>query len=196
MEKMMLKQKRVIELLPFIAKCIQGRAVLIGGTALALFHLNHRISIDIDLAVEKDDVELSRELKGCLSKIGFTTKPTAYKNVFTVNFEETAVRVEVFIPEIKIKQPKDVVVSGAALKVGSLDDLFELKLLAYKNRKAVRDLFDIWSLLKAMKTPPKTLVTILKENSLPVENTAELKTMGVSDEEIKKFLEAIKNASS
>ncbi|MFH1222341.1 MAG: nucleotidyl transferase AbiEii/AbiGii toxin family protein [Candidatus Micrarchaeota archaeon] len=196
MEKMMLKQKRVVELLPFIAKCIQDRAVLIGGTALALFHLNHRISIDIDLAVEKDDVELSRELKGCLSKIGFITKPTAYKNVFTVNFEETAVRVEVFIPEIKIKQPKDVVVSGAALKVGSLDDLFELKLLAYKNRKAVRDLFDLWSLLKAMKAQPKTLATILKESGLPVESAVELKTMGVSDEEIKKFSEAIKNASS
>jgi len=192
----MLKQKRVIELLPFIAKCINGQGVLVGGTALALFHLTHRISIDIDLAVEGDEVLLLRELKGCLSKAGFHTKTTAHKNVFTVHFQETAVRVEMFVPEIKIKQPKDIVVSGATLKIGSLEDLFEMKMLAYKQRKLSRDLFDLWSMLKVIKGISKKFSDILSENGLPADEIMELSMMGVSDAEIKKFSEAIGNASS
>lgn len=196
MEKMMLKQKRVIELLPFIAKCIGDRAVLIGGTALALFHLTHRISVDIDLAVENDDISFSRELKGCLSKIGFHTKTTAYRNVFTVNFQETAVRIEVFIPEIEIKKPKETIISGVPMKIGSLETLFELKLIAYKQRKFARDLFDIWSMLKVMKGTSTKFSDILSKYGPPVDEIAELTTMNVSDGEIKIFSEAIKNASS
>ncbi len=196
MEKMMLKQKRVIELLPFIAKCIGDRAVLIGGTALALFHLTHRISVDIDLAVENDDISFSRELKGCLSKIGFHTKTTAYRNVFTVNFQETAVRIEVFIPEIEIEKPTETIISGVPMKIGSLETLFELKLIAYKQRKFARDLFDIWSMLKVMKGTSTKFSDILSKYGPPVDEIAELTTMNVSDGEIKIFSEAIKNASS
>jgi predicted nucleotidyltransferase component of viral defense system len=196
MKKIHAKQKRVIEILPNIAKCVNGKAVMIGGTALSLFYLNHRMSIDIDLAVEKDSDKFSQEVKGCLSKTGFEAKRTTYTNVFTVNFPETAVRIEFMELSLKPNEINEFPSGNAIMKVATLPKLLELKETAYKERKLHRDVFDIWAILRHQKKDMDLLENIIKTHGLPKDDESYLKMMGISDEEIKTFLKVIQNASA
>ena len=83
------KYKKVLEILPDVAACAQGKLVLVGGTALALFYLKHRVSVDLDFVpVEGDEVKLKEALKGCLTSKGYRTTPGAFKNQFVVQFED------------------------------------------------------------------------------------------------------------
>ena len=196
MEKIQARQKRVIEILPNIAKCVNGRAVMIGGTALSLFYLNHRMSIDIDLAVDSDSDKFAREVKGCLSKTGFEAKRTTYTNVFTVNFPETAVRIEFMELSMKPSEINEFPSGNAIMKVASLPKLLELKAIAYKERKLHRDVFDIWAILRYEKKDMKLLENIIRRYGLPKDDESYLKMMGISDDDIKSFLKVIKDASA
>lgn len=180
------KQRRVIELLPFVARCARGRAVLVGGTALALFYLGHRASIDMDFAVGEGNAEFAQELKGCLSRTGFQTKRTAHRNVFTVHFPETAVRVEVFVPEGGIGKTKEFELAGEKILVASPEELLRLKLASYKDRGFALDLFDMWALQRHMKKSIGGLRKLARKRR-PVDDVAELRMIGVSDEMIRRF---------
>ncbi len=196
MDKIEAKQRRVIELLPYLSKCVAGRAVMVGGTALRLFYLNHRSSIDIDFAIEKEPDGFCKDIKGCLSKMGFEAKKTTYTNVFTVNFPETAVRIEVFVPSAKIKETISVDLEGTELKVASLPSLLELKLASYHDRRLFRDLFDIWAILRHEKLPMDRLKEVLLKSGPPVDEISELKMMNILDTDMAEFLEVMKHASA
>lgn len=59
-----------------VAECVDGELILIGGTALALFYLKHRVSIDLDFVPVKQNTEdtAKEKLKGALSKKGYRTQ--------------------------------------------------------------------------------------------------------------------------
>ena len=65
-EKLQKKYGRVLDILSNVAVCADGKLILIGGTALSLFYLKHRISVDIDLVpIEGKEKELKEQVKGC-----------------------------------------------------------------------------------------------------------------------------------
>ncbi|MFH0817090.1 MAG: nucleotidyl transferase AbiEii/AbiGii toxin family protein [Candidatus Micrarchaeota archaeon] len=143
------KYKRVLEILPDVAECVKGRLALVGGTALALFYLNHRVSVDLDfVALDGNDVKLKEELKGCITKKGYRTIRGAYKNQFVIQFEDTSIKVEVLGSEYKIQRFEERVFGNSKIKVASLEDLLRMKKEAYENRKEARDLFDIFCMMK------------------------------------------------
>ncbi len=47
--KFALKYGRIKQILNDVAGCAAQQLVLVGGTALALFYLHHRVSVDLDL---------------------------------------------------------------------------------------------------------------------------------------------------
>jgi len=102
------KYERIVEFLPVIANCADGKIVLVGGTALAVFHLKHRLSVDLDFAtLGQDDVNAKEALKGCLSAKGVRAFRSVFHNQFVIHFDDTSIKVEVLPPSFKVEKPEE-----------------------------------------------------------------------------------------
>jgi len=188
------KYKRVLEVLPDVAACAQGKLVLVGGTALALFHLKHRVSIDLDFVpVEGDEVGMKRMLKGCLSKKGYRTTASAYTNQFVIQFEDTSIKVEVFAPVKKVAKFEECSVGNAKMKVASLEEILALKMESYAERREARDLFDMWCAEKKLGRV-SSLRRSVKKHGTPG-NMGELESIVVDGDEYESFRKAVEAAS-
>lgn len=192
--KLELKYRRVLDILPDVAECLQDKAVLVGGTALALFHLQHRISIDLDFAVTKEDTQIKEKLKGCLTKKGYLTARAAYQNQFVVHFQDSSIKIEVFIPEKKIEEIEDFSVSNARLQVASIEEIFKLKKLSYADRLEARDLFDIMHILIHKKKNLDVISKLIEKHGKPV-NMDSMKAIAAKEVDYLRFKEVIENAS-
>ncbi len=190
------KYKKVLEILPDVAQCADGKLVLVGGTALALFYLSHRHSIDLDFVpVSGSDIALKESLKGCLSKKGFRTSPGVFHNQFVVQFEDTSIKVEVFEPEEKINQVEERIYGGAKVKVASLEDIFRMKQSAYADRKEARDLFDIFCILKSKKENAALVKKLILQHGAP-KNLQDIEEMAANPDEAAAFQEVVTHASA
>jgi len=190
------KYKKVLEILPDVIACANGKLILAGGTALALFHLKHRISVDLDFVpVAGDEKKLKEALKGCLSKKGYRTAPGAFENQLVVQFEDTSIKIEVFVPGEKIKNTQEHVFGGAKITVASLNDLFRMKLAAYNDRREARDLFDIFCMLKARGSGFGSLKKLLSKSGMP-KNMEDIGAVALNIEDADEFRKVIFNGSS
>lgn len=189
------KYHRIIESLEDVADCINGELVLVGGTALAIFYLNHRLSVDIDLVPLKKDfeVEMKQKLKGAFSKKGYKTSPAKHWNQFIIHFDNTAVKVEVFNPSQPIGTIEEKTVGRFKLKVASLEDLLNMKYIAYKDRLEGRDLYDIICILKKIGKNFDDAIKLVKEYGQP-KNIEGLQGLLTEEEHYKDFQLVIQNA--
>ncbi|MEM3555197.1 MAG: nucleotidyl transferase AbiEii/AbiGii toxin family protein [Candidatus Micrarchaeia archaeon] len=188
------KYKKVLEILPDVAECAQGRLILVGGTALALFYLKHRVSVDLDFVpIAGDETKLKEELKGCLSKKGYRTVPGAFRNQFIIQFEDTSIKVEVFEPELKLKKLQEHVFGGTKIRVASLEDILKMKLSAYRERNEARDLFDIFCILKG-KGASAMVKKLIKKSGSP-KGADTISAMAVNQEDAAAFQKVISDAS-
>ncbi|MFH1261197.1 MAG: nucleotidyl transferase AbiEii/AbiGii toxin family protein [Candidatus Micrarchaeota archaeon] len=172
------KYGRILESIEDIAECSQGELILVGGTALALFYLKHRVSVDLDfvpLKKQKDET-IKEKLKGALSKKGYKTQRTAYTNQFVIQFEDCCVKVEIFTPEKSIKENAEFQIGQQKIRVASIKDLLDMKLETYAGRLEARDLFDIIFILKKMRQDKKTAIDLIKKYGKP-KNIEELRRM-------------------
>src|SRR5271157_2870176 len=189
------KYKRIVEIIHHVAKCADDKLILVGGTALALFYLKHRLSIDLDfIPVSGDEVKLKEMLKGCLTKHGYRTAPAAHWNQFVIHFEDTSIKIEIFSSEYKIKKIEQFSFGINSLPVASLDDILELKFIAYKNRKEARDLYDIFCILKNKNRNIDVIRTLVEKSGPPV-NEAELEKLIIDTDSYKLYKEVMKNVS-
>lgn len=189
------KYKKVLEILPDVAECAQGKLILVGGTALALFYLKHRVSVDLDFVpIAGDETKLKEELKGCLSKKGYRAIPGAFKNQFVVQFEDTSIKLEVFEPDRKIQKVREHVFGGAKIRVASLDDILRMKLSAYKNRTEARDLFDIFCIIKAKTSSFGMVKKLISKSGMP-RNIDEISAMAVTPDDAAEFQKVVFDAS-
>ena len=77
--------------------------------------------------------------------MGYRAARSAFTNQFVINFENTAIKIEIFVPEgFKPENPVEMDVQGNLLLVATLDDLATMKLETYASRKQGRDLYDIF----------------------------------------------------
>ncbi len=165
-----IKYQRIIESLEDIAECAAGNLVLVGGTALGLFYLKHRASVDLDFVpINGDDVKLKEALKGCLSKKGYRTLRSAYSNQFVIQFEDTSIKVELFTPDKKLKKIEMFGVGTEKLAVASIEDLLEMKLDTYKRRKKARDMYDIIAILDKKNGNIEIAIELIKDYGAPDE---------------------------
>lgn len=189
------KYRRVLEILPDVAQAADGKLILVGGTALALVYLHHRISIDLDFVPAKGrDYELKEMLKGAMSSKGYQTQRSAYSNQFVVQFEDASIKVEIFEPEYRIKKVEKYNAEGAELPVASLEDIFEMKKIAYKERHASRDLFDLYHMLKK-KGEDFSLLREMLQRFGPPERLEGLNDMLFSASDYEEFVQVVKSCS-
>jgi predicted nucleotidyltransferase component of viral defense system len=193
-EKFELKYRRVLDILPDVSDCANKKLVLVGGTALALFHLNHRISIDLDFVpLNGKDVELKENLKGCLTKKGYKTKRAAHTNQFVIQFEDTSIKVEVFETEYKINKIEEKHFSNGTILVASIEDILEMKIQSYMDRQEARDLFDIVFILKERKKDNNILNDLIAKGE--IKNIEDIKNMVLKNEDYEFFQKVIGDAS-
>ncbi|MDO8553684.1 MAG: nucleotidyl transferase AbiEii/AbiGii toxin family protein [Candidatus Micrarchaeota archaeon] len=194
-QKFALKYRRVLDIISDTAACAQNRLILVGGTALAVFYLKHRASVDLDFVpLEGDETKLKEMMKGCLTKKGYRTSTARYHNQFVVQFDDTSIKIEIFYPTNKIKKIQSFDVAGVSISVASLEDIFEMKLEAYANRKAVRDLFDIIFILKHLGMNYDSVKDLLAKYGHP-NDPEEIRDYVISEDDYKFFNEVVKNAS-
>ncbi len=177
------KYRLVTDILSDVADCAQGRLILVGGTALALFYLTHRVSVDLDFVpLSGDEAKAKEALKGCLSKKGYRTQRARFSNQFVVQSESTSVKVEIFRPEEKVGKVEKRMLGGREILVASLDDLFRMKIKAYSERRKARDLFDVVAILQKTGRSLSIAEGLVAEHGAP-DDTDELGQM-VPDEAV------------
>ena len=125
---------------------------LTGGTALAAFHLHHRISEDLDLFVRREDLDfgiLFRGLSENLKKFGDVEMALASKSFLRIFLHAPNGRWD----RLKIEFAREVPAQIASpltidhVIVDSLEDIATNKISAILGRDKPRDLFDLYAVL-------------------------------------------------
>jgi predicted nucleotidyltransferase component of viral defense system len=189
------KYKHILEIIGHVAKCSDGKLILIGGTALALFYLKHRVSVDLDfIPANGDESKLKEMLKGCLTKHGYRTATAAFTNQFVIHFPDTSIKVEIFSSDYAIRKIENFAFGVYSLTVASLDDLLQLKIIAYKDRKEARDLYDIVCILQIKSMGFSLVKSLVKEFGLPL-NENELGELITDQKSYEVYKGVLKNVS-
>ncbi len=195
--KSQIKYRRIEERISDIAACAGKELILVGGTALALFYLRHRASVDLDFVpiMFKNEEEYTRQFKGELSKLGYRAARSAFTNQFVINFENTAIKIEIFVPDgFKPKNPAEIDVQGNLLLVATLDDLTAMKIETYASRKQGRDLYDLFCIPEKHGGGTETVKNLVRKCGKP-ENLDYLQEMVFDQDMFKKFMKVIADAS-
>ena len=155
-----------------------NNAILHGGTGIWRCYKGKRFSEDLDfyLPKEKDKMELLFEN---LSKLGFKIKKKkiAFNSVYSeLEFDRVSVRLEATFQSVKTQICDYELVDGNFIAIYSLsaEDFIKEKVNTYLKRFKVRDLWDIFFLLKLTNKVPEINNLILNykvpvdENDLKV----------------------------
>ncbi|OGG17367.1 hypothetical protein A3D78_04100 [Candidatus Gottesmanbacteria bacterium RIFCSPHIGHO2_02_FULL_39_14] len=123
---------------------------LTGGTALAEFYLQHRLSEDLDFFSENKfdtDIvyEFSNKIKTDLQAKTMTNLKSNGREIFELKFDSALLKVEfVYYPYINLKPLKKI----NDLYVNDLFDISVNKIFAVFSRNETKDFVDLYFLLK------------------------------------------------
>ena len=162
-------------------------AVLHGGTAIWRCYSGNRFSEDIDVYIAKDKEKINK-IFDSLEKKGFQINKKRIKEnslYSTLEFNATIVRFEALFKSIKKPFLKEYENSeGILINVFTLSpkDLIKEKMAAYLKRKKIRDLYDLFFLLRHIKDRTEVdihLKSFIKNFASPVDEQ-NLKTIIIS----------------
>jgi predicted nucleotidyltransferase component of viral defense system len=159
------------------------RGVLHGGTAIWRCYSGNRFSEDVDIYIQKDADRINRLFEE-LERAGFeiikkrTTKNSLYSSL---SFEGVEVRLEALFKRASGVVREYETYEGILLNVFTLtpEEMIDEKISAYMKRGKVRDLYDIFFLLRYVEKnePVKArLRKLLRDFQKPVDEK-ELKTL-------------------
>jgi len=152
------------------------KAVLHGGTAIWRCYSGNRFSEDVDVYIEKDAKKMERFF-GELRKAGFeilkkrVTKNSLYS---VLSFERTEVRFEALFKSVKGTVKEYETYEGILFNVFTLgpEEMMREKIEAYLKRGKIRDLYDIFFMLRHAEEKDKLkpdLQKLLREFKPPVD---------------------------
>ncbi|MEK6871715.1 MAG: nucleotidyl transferase AbiEii/AbiGii toxin family protein [Nanoarchaeota archaeon] len=138
-----------------IFKVFGKTAVLHGGTCIWRCYKGNRFSEDVDVYIPKDLDKLNLIFEN-LKKLGFIIeKKKIGKNILhsSLKLSRTIVRFEAFFKEIKGELKEYEKIDGNVITIYTLipEELILEKINAYQNRRKIRDLYDIFFLLRHIK---------------------------------------------
>ncbi len=159
------------------------RAVLHGGTSIWRCYKGNRFSEDIDVYMEKDIDKIELFFKE-LEKLGFKLikKRIKENSLFSkLVFEGTEVRFEAVFKKMKgiIKEYETIEGILTNVYTFSPEDLIKEKVDTYLFRRNIRDLYDIFFLMRYVREPAEIkggVLKLLKEFREPVD-AVQLKTL-------------------
>lgn len=132
---------------------IQQHFYLSGGTALAEYYLQHRLSEDLDFFSydEVDSTAIQIMLKNIKQKIKFTKiayQNSYNRNLFFLHFPDEIIKTEfTYYPFTQIEQPKKI----DSIKIDSLIDIAVNKTYTIFTNPRTRDFIDLYLILQKEK---------------------------------------------
>lgn len=180
---------------------IFSKAVLHGGTAIWRCYKGNRFSEDLDLYIIRDIIKINIIFSN-LEKRGFIIlkKKISENSLYsTLKFDRTIVRFEALFKKVNGKLVEYEKINGNLIIIYSLssEELLKEKIETYLKRKKIRDLYDIFFLLKSSnkKEIKNNLLKFVKNFEKPVDekNLKVLILDGIAPN-YKKMFEYIKNS--
>ena len=132
-----------------------NNAVLHGGTAIWRCYQGNRFSEDIDVYIQKENEKINQFFEN-LQKKGFVIlkKKVGENSLYSsLQLDRTLVRFEALFKKIKGSLKEYTTSEGTLITVYTLtpEELIKEKVDAYLKRKKIRDLYDIFFLLRYVK---------------------------------------------
>ncbi len=154
------------------------KAVLHGGTALWRCYQGNRFSEDIDVYIRKDMKKINLLFEN-FEKAGFKIEKKKIGNnsiYSTLNFNGTVVRFEVLFKRVKGFLKEYMEINGNITTVYTLtsEELIIEKINTYLKRFKIRDLYDVFFLLRYTKineTIKKQLKNLIKDFKKPMDES-------------------------
>jgi len=154
-----IKQKEMADMQDLIIKELQkefSNAVLHGGTAIWRCYNGNRFSEDIDVYMIKDMEKINNLFKNLERSGLIIEKKNISKNSIysLLRLDRTAVRFEALFKIINGSLKEYETTDGNLITIRTLspEELINEKINAYLNRFKIRDLYDIFFLLRYIKT--------------------------------------------
>lgn len=180
---------------------IFNSAVMHGGTAIWRCYQGNRFSEDIDVYLPKNEEQLNRFFEK-LQQRGFRVekkKIGAHSLYSQLTLNRTSVRLEALWKKVEgiLKEYETVEGNSISIYTLSSEQLIQEKVSAYLNRRKIRDLYDIFILLREVREPQKIekeLQQLVTNFEKPVDES-ELKVLVLEGlvPTTEKMLEYIKN---
>lgn len=173
-------------------------AVIHGGTAVWRCYGGNRFSEDIDVYIGKSKEKIQKFFES-LEKKGFriTKKRLKENSLYSaLEFDTAQIRLEALFKKSKSILKEYETSDGLFISIYTLspEDMIKEKISAYLNRRKIRDLYDIFFLLKyADKNIKKDLARLIKNFKKPEdEETLKILIITGSIPDSKQILEYIK----
>jgi len=143
-------QDRILEILADM----EPRWTLLGGAALAGFHLDHRTTRDLDLfwrPMEElghliEDIEERLRLAGLT--VDVIRRSQAFAQLRVADDNDSVILDLVAEPSEPFTPPEEVQFGNAAIQIASRRELLATKLCSLLHRSEIRDLMDVKELLR------------------------------------------------
>lgn len=164
-----------------IARVYEQNLYLTGGTALARFHFQHRLSEDLDFFTTTDDLKvIANDLRLRLIEAGYTIeveKLDLYFARFYIIQPNATLKVE-FAKEFNLVDPLQQTKVGIYLN--SLEDIGANKITAFEDRAAIKDIIDLYYITQQL--PFTRLFELADRKRIPIayEELLALNTMGIT----------------
>lgn len=155
---------------------IFDKAVLHGGTSLWRCYQGNRFSEDIDVYIPRDRDKINLLFEN-FQKAGFTIekKKMGENSIYSnLNFNGTSVRFEALFKKIKGFLREYTTISGNLITIYTLnpEELILEKSSTYQKRLKIRDLYDIFFLLRYVKISEdikNSLTNLIKNFKEPID---------------------------
>lgn len=164
-----------------VAVLYGDKLYLTGGTALARFYFQHRLSEDLDFFTTTDDLKLiANDLRLRLLERGFTVQVDKLEVYFArlyVQVENVYLKLE-FAKEFNLVDPLQMAPQG--IYINSLNDLGANKITAFEDRAAIKDIIDLYYITQHI--PFAQLFQLADQKRVPVayEQLLAINTTGIT----------------
>jgi predicted nucleotidyltransferase component of viral defense system len=150
------------------AAIYSDKLYLTGGTALARFYFQHRLSEDLDFFTTTDDLQvIANDLRLRLLERGFTVETEKLEVYFArlyVQQADLTLKIE-FAKEFNLVDP--LLATQQGIYINSLEDLGANKISAFEDRAAIKDIIDLFYITQRIALP--RLFELADRKRIPVE---------------------------
>lgn len=165
---------------------------LTGGTALARFYLNHRLSEDLDLFIKvrkEDELQTNRQKKRAdryaqdlVSLLSGTFEISDelydfYYSRFYVKTKDCAMKIDVVREHLHYGE---LVETPDGFYMNNLEDIAATKIAAFEDRAEIKDIIDLLYLTKQIPLPRLFELADLKRVPVAYEQLLAINTQGIS----------------
>lgn len=163
-----------------VASLYGDKIYLTGGTALARFYFDHRLSDDLDFFTPTDDLKMiANDMRLRLIDAGYIVEVSSLEIYFARFFvvqDDVKLKVE-FAKEFNLFN--SLVKTDKNIFVNSLDDIGGNKIMAFEDRATIKDVIDLYYITQQISWERLFEITCTKRVPVAYENLLTFNVEGI-----------------